>query len=336
MGRTGLVVRATAARGAATVMAVTATAAVLLAGCGTHPADLPARGRPGPAATAATASTGPGTGQEPAAGSRAGAQVLARRLLLRLSLPPGARPVPMRVLPPLLRQPYVSYGGAHQADVHRLFALSEPLTVVQGFLMADRPAGMLRSGYGQGTDPGSGLADGKTVPPGDITMASVSYQPRSLPAGIYSAELGTTVVPAAGGGSLLRADAAVTWYPARSAAEWIDPARYREAVLSSTIDNPRPHTVTRAVTSRGVIARLGGLANGLHAAPYQPPSCPAIAASYRITLVPAAGPAPRVVITSWGCLTVGVTVAGAAQPQLWGGTGLIGAVQRLLHVRPVP
>ena len=197
MGRAGLAVRTGAARGAATVTAVTATAAVLLTGCGTRAAVLPARGRPGPAATA---STGPGTGREPAAGSRAGAQVLARRLLLRLSLPPGARPVPMRVLPPLLRQPYVSYGGAHQADVHRLFALSEPLTVVQGFLMADRPAGMRRSSYGQGTDPGSGLADGKTVPPGDITMASVSYQPRSLPAGIASAELDTAVVPAAGGG----------------------------------------------------------------------------------------------------------------------------------------
>ena len=330
MGRTGLVVRATAARGAATVMAVTATAAVLLAGCGTHPADLPARGRPGPAATA---STGPGTGQEPAAGSRAGAQVLARRLLLRLSLPPGARPVPMRVLPPLLRQSYVSYGGAHQAGVHRLFALSEPLTVVQGFLMADRPAGMRRSSYGQGTDPGSGLADGKTVPPGDITIASVSYQPRSLPAGISSAELDTAVVPAAGGGSLLRADATVTWYPARSAAERIDPARYREAVVSIIVFNPRRHTVTRAITSRGTIARLAGQANGLHAAPYQPVSCPAILGSYRITFVPAARPAPRVVVTPSGCLTVGVTVAGAAQPRLWGDTGLIGAAKRLLHVK---
>ncbi len=47
MGRTGLVVRTTAARGAAAVTAVTATAAVLLAGCGTRTADLPARGRPG-------------------------------------------------------------------------------------------------------------------------------------------------------------------------------------------------------------------------------------------------------------------------------------------------
>ncbi len=164
-------------------------------------------------------------------------------------------------------------------------------------------------------------------------MASVSYQPRSLPAGISSAELDTAVVPAAGGGSLLRADATVTWYPARSAAERIDPARYREAVVSITMFNPGRHTVTRAITSRGTIARLAGQANGLHAAPYQPPSCPAILASYRITFVPAARPAPRVVVTPSGCLTVGVTVAGAAQPQLWGDTGLIAAAKRLLHVK---
>jgi hypothetical protein len=318
MGRAGLAMRTMAARGAVTITAVTATAAVLLTGCGTRTADLPARGRPGPAATA---STGPGTGREPAAGSRAGAQVLARRLLLRLSLPPGARPVPMRVRPPLLRQPQISYGGTHQADVHALFRLSEPMATVQGFLRAHLPAGMKLSGYGQ-------LSSAA-----DVTMMTVSDAPRSLPAGISSAELDTAVVPAAGGGSLLRADAAVTWYPARSAAERIDPARYREAVVSITMFNPGRHTVTRAITSRGTIARLAGQANGLHAAPYQPPSCPAILASYRITFVPAARPAPRVVVTPSGCLTVGVTVAGAAQPQLWGDTGLIAAAKRLLHVK---
>ena len=330
MGHTGLVLRMTAARGAATVTAVTATAAVLLAGCGTRTADLPPRGRPGPAATASTgpaastgpvAGTGPGTGREPAAGSRAGAQALARRLLLRLGLPPGARPVPMRMRPPLLRQPQVSYGGTHQADVHALFRLSEPMTAVQGFLRAHPPGGMKLSGYGQLSSAAG------------VTMMTVSDAPRSLPAGINSAELSTAVVPAAGGGSLLRADAAVTWYPARSAAEWIDPARYREAVVSITMFNPRRHTVTRAITSPGAIARLAEQANGLHAAPYQQLSCPAILASYRITFVPAAGPAPRVLVTPSGCLTVGVTVAGAAQPQLWGDTGLIGAAKLLLHVK---
>ena len=89
------------ARRTATITAVTATAAVLLAGCGTRVADQSARDRPVPAASALAAGTRQGTGREPAAGSRAGAHRLAGRLLTRLLMPPGARPVRMRVLPPL-------------------------------------------------------------------------------------------------------------------------------------------------------------------------------------------------------------------------------------------
>ena len=62
---------------------------------------------------------------------------------------------------------------------------------------------------------------------------------------------------------------------------------------------------------------------------------PAIVDRYRIAFVPAAPPAPRIVVTPSGCLVVGVTLAGAAQPPLWGDTGLIGAANRLLHLRRV-
>jgi hypothetical protein len=334
MGRTGPVVRAglvaRARRGGAMVTAVTATAAMFLAGCGTRTADLPARGGPAPAATA---STGPGPGRGRPAGSRAAAQALAHRLLAGLILPPGGRPVRMRTLPPLLRLPQGSYGGTHAARVHRLFLLSEPITAVQGFLMAHQPAGMKRSGYGQGVDPGSGRASGKAVQPGQITMASVSYQPRSLPDGIYSAELDTTVVPAPGGGALVRADAEAIWYPARTAAEQVDPARYRAAVVSISLFNPGQHTVTRTVTSARAIAWLAGLVNRLPGAPYQPANCPAVVANFRIAFVPADSVTPRVLVTPSGCMTVGVMAGGAAQPPLWGDTGLIAAAKRLLHVK---
>ena len=93
--------------------------------------------------------------------------------------------------------------------------------------------------------------------------------------------------------------------------------------------------MTKTFTDSRVIARLAGLADGLHAAPDVPMGCPALLASYRIAFVPASGRAPRVVVTPSGCLTVGVTVAGAAQPELWGDTGLIRAAQRLLHVKSV-
>ena len=315
MGRARMVTRSGATRAAAAITAVTATAAVLLAGCGTRSAGQPAGARV-PAATATPASAGP------PAGSRAGARGLAGLLLARLILPPGARPVRMPVLPPSLRQPSIIDGGTHQVDMHRLFLVSEPLSAVQDFLEAHLPAGMELSGQGQAAGPGG------------TTMGTVSYQPRALAAGMNYAELDITVAPAASGGSLLRADAAVVWYPVRSAAEWIDPARYRAAVVSVSLFNPRRRTVRRTVTSGAVIARLAGLVNGLHAAPYQPPSCPAILASYQITFVPVGRSSPQAVVTPTGCLTVGVTVAGAAQPLLWDDTGLIHAATRLLHVKP--
>ena len=324
MKRTGQVPRAQSGmrvrRGGVMVVAVTATAAMFLAGCGTRAAGTPARGGTTPAA----ASTRPGNGSDPAAGSRAGAQALASRLLSRLVLPPGARPMQMRVLPALLRQPQIRYDGTDTADIHRLFLLRQPMAAVEAFLVGHLPAGMRRSGSGQ-------LAGS-----GDTSMESVSFEPRSLPAGILSAELATAVVPAAGGGSLVRADAAATWYPARSAGEHIDPARYHSAVVSITMLNPRRHTVTGTFTSRRVITRLARLANRLHAAPDLAwTNCPAIMASYRITFVPASSAAPRVVVTPSGCLTAGVAVAGAAQPRLWNDTGLIDAAKRLLHVTSV-
>ena len=320
MARTGPVVRAgagaSARRRGVMVTAVTATAAVLLAGCGTRTANPPARDGTTPAAVA-RASPGP------AAGSRAGAQALAARLLSSLVLPPGARPVQLRALPALLRQQPVGYGEINTAYVHRVFLLRQPMTAVQAFLKGHLPAGMRSLGSGQLTQSGG------------IDMENVSFNPRSLPAGIHSAELNTKVVPAAGGGSLMRADAAATWYPARSAAEHIDPKGYRAAVVSITMFNPRLHAVRRTFISRGVIARLAGLADGLHAAPDVPMGCPAMLASYRIAFVPASGRAPRVVVTASGCLTVGVAVAGVAQPELWGDAGLIRAAKQLLHVKSV-
>jgi hypothetical protein len=92
-------------------------------------------------------------------------------------------------------------------------------------------------------------------------------------------------------------------------------------MVSITMFNPRRHSVTGTFTDSRVIARLAGLADGLHVAPDVPMGCPALLASYRIAFAPAAGRAPRVVVTPSGCLTVGVAVAGAARPELWGDAG---------------
>jgi hypothetical protein len=62
---------------------------------------------------------------------------------------------------------------------------------------------------------------------GRVTMRMISYAPRSLPAGIEQAAVAVTVIPAGGGGSLLRADAEVIWFPPRSAAEYLRPAAFQ-------------------------------------------------------------------------------------------------------------
>jgi len=312
--------------------ALVAAAAVLIAGCAQAPSGgLPPRGRPAVAQVREPAGGGP----LPPAGSGSQARAFAAVLLSRLALPPGAREIRPRGVPQMLPQPEIASGGTHRADVHQLFSLRQPMGTVDNFLKARVPAGMRLFSYSlsPAADPGPPTPGGRTADPGSGTGESVSFQPRSLPGGIYFAELSTAVVPGANGGSLLRADAAVIWYPRRSAADHVDAARFRAVRISAALLNPRAHTVTRTFTSGAVIGRLARLLNGLPAAPYQPPSCPIIVATFRFTFVPAALAAPRVVVTPTGCLTVQVAVGGVDQRLLWGGDQLISVAMRLLGLK---
>lgn len=291
-----------------TAVAMTAVA-VLLAGCGARAADRPGISR--------RASAGTASNRAPA-GSRAEALALARRLLSRLVLPAGGRPVRVRVLPQMLRQPRIPSGGAHQVDVPRLFSLRQSTAAAQSFLEAHPPAGTRLTGYGG---------------PGTLGVVTVSFTPRSTPAGIYAAELDIAVVTGAHAGSLLRADAEAIWYPPRTAAEYLDPPRFRAVKVSGTLFNPKLHTVTRTFTSKTAIGRLAGLLNGLPAAPYQPPGCPAGLATFQFTFIPPTPAAHQVTATPSGCITVGITVAGVLQPPLWDSGTLTRAAMRLLGLK---
>lgn len=130
------------------------------------------------------------------------------------------------------------------------------------------------------------------------------------------------MVPAAGGGSLLRADAQVIWYLTRSAAEYLNPADYRAVTVTAiTVEAPKRHAVprrvTRQITSRQVIARLAGLLNGLPAAPMLPVSCPPFTRTYRVGFEATPRARPGVVVTATGCLTDQIFAAGRAQPRCW-------------------
>jgi hypothetical protein len=89
---------------------------------------------------------------------------------------------------------------------------------------------------------------------------------------------------------VLRADAQVIWYPRRSAAEFVQLRQVRVAIVTAVLLNPKPHSVTRLIRSRPVVARLARLLNGMHAAPAPGAmSCPEISAMYRVAFAASPG-----------------------------------------------
>jgi len=300
-------------------IAVLATAASMAA-CGTvrvPPSGSPAHpGDPSPAQVIPA----------PPAGSRAEAAALAASLLSRLRLPPGGRRLPPAPVPASLGQPASQYAdGATSLDEHELFAFAQSLDALAAAAAATAQAGM--------SEDGTGYASG----PGGVTMREVGYQPQSVPAGIYSAQLVLTIVPA-GSGSLLRADAQVTWYPSRTAAEYIDPGRYHVLTVTVTLFGQRVRTIRKTVTSRALIARL---AEALDRSRAEPPvifSCPLIFATYQLGLSVSPNRPPAVVISAnrWPCGGSRITVNGHAQPPLADGGAVVALADQALGFTPQP
>jgi hypothetical protein len=250
-------------------------------------------------------------------------------MLRSLVLPAGSHPVRVRPVPEQLRQPYSGPGSNTLVDAHRLVKLDKPMGAAARFLMAWPPDGMT-------VITPSGPAGGPGRP-----ARALTYAAGALPAGIYLAEVDVMVVPAAGG-SLLRADAQVIWYLARSAAEYLNPAGYRAVTVTAiTVEAPKRHAVPRPVirqitSSRG-IARLAGLLNGLPAAPQLIGACPVFTRIYRVGFEATPEARPSVVVTATGCFTDQVSVAGRAQPPLLDRySGLATLLRQLLGLKQVP
>jgi len=291
-----VLLRAALARAAAATLA----AALALAACGRVTAPPVPGAHPSGSSPVAT----PG----PVAGSRAEAAALGGLLLSRLILPPGAARLPQTPLPPSLSS--AAYAGADvtpSLDQYQLFALDQPIGAAAAFLAAHVPAGTGEGGTGDESGPG-----------GD-TMQDVMYLDHHLPTGIAGAQLVVSVVPASsGGGSLLRADAQVVWYPPRSAAEYIDLARYHVLSITVMLYGRRPHTVHKIVTSRAFIARLAQALDQMQAEPLGTTSCPAIFAEYQLAFSVSRPSHPVVVVSAneIGCGGAGITVNGQQQPPL--------------------
>jgi hypothetical protein len=299
VGRRGTVIRAVAA------VAVLAC----VAGCGTTAY------RPSAAAQPEKRSAGTGSPGVPAAGTTAGAEAEARHLLAGLVLPAGARGLPQRPVPVAVSSPGQNMGTG--LDVYRLFSLPVSMDAAQRFVQAHLPPGLTSSGTGWAGDPGT--------PQYAVIAADVA--PRAVPAGIYAAQLVYTIAPGAGGGSVLRADAQVIIFPARSAAEYLNPADIRSVTVSHTAPDP----ASRTITSRPEIARLARLVDGEHAFPLGLVfSCPAdLGPSYQLTFTPVSASRPTVTVDPGNCMGDSVFANGVRQPALVD-AGLLSLAERLL------
>ncbi len=109
-----------------------------------------------------------------------------------------------------------------QVDVKRFYSAPRSMAASYAYLRKHVPAGYRR------TVTGSEGQDGKTV------LELVVYNPKALPRGVDEADLVVGVVPGRHGGSVLRADGEVAWYPPRSAAERLRPAAYRAVTITRT------------------------------------------------------------------------------------------------------
>jgi hypothetical protein len=250
-------------------------------------------------------------------GSQAEAAELARRMLSRLRLPAGARRVPSAPL-----RPGLLWAGAVKAlDLHEFFGMPQPMTTVAALLASHVPTGMSLASTSELGDPAG------------VEEQYVSYTPLRVPTGIYIAQLALSVAPAPGG-SIVRADAQVIWYPPRSAAEYIDAARYHVVAITVTVYGTRPRTRSMIVTSRSAIADIAAALNRSPVVPVQEVNCPAIVVYYRLAFAVTRQGRPAVVVyaTQQPCLGVRIVVDGRDQPPLQDGGKVAGIASRLAGV----
>jgi hypothetical protein len=276
-----------------------AAAAIFLAGCGTAAAHPTA----GPTASRTAARS---------ASARAGA--LVRHLVAEMIFPPGTRPASLRSVPRALRDPGPFGKGSARAE--RLLLAPAGLAAVWAAVLPHPP-------FNQQTSRGGAAFSG----PGASSTLLAAPE-----AGIDAAVAAVWAEPWSRGTTLIAAYAFATSLPVRTAAEHLDPGRFRAVTLSARELTP-PRRTTRTFTSAAVIARLAAYLNGRPPTPLLAVSCPAPMASYQVTFVPKQGGGPAVTAGP-GCLADRIAVDGVPQPLVWDSGGrLTEMIRQLLGLR---
>lgn len=264
-----------------------AAAAIFLAGCGTAGASTAAGSA---AQTVATTRASAATGS-----SRA--EALARHLAAEMTFPRGTKPAALRSVPPALRDS--GPPGAGWARAERLLVAPARPAAVWAALLPHPPFD---------SDETMGTA-GSAGPVGTSAL---------LPApepGVDAAEVAVWMEPWSKGTTLIAAYAYAAWLPVRTAAEHLDPGRFRAVTITADVLFPKQHTTTRTFTSPAVIARLAAFLNARRAAPQLALPCPMPSTSYQVRFIPKGG-GPKVAVSP-GCMTDQITVNGTPQPLVW-------------------
>lgn len=186
---------------------------------------------------------------------------------------------------------------------------------------------------------GSGPAGGGT---GDgVSPAFASFpiqQPWIPPTVLADRSLVASPAKGADGRTVIRLDAEVTYFPARSAAEHIPASAKSVTVTATNTLNPIRTTLPQPVTASdpGVVSQIIAAVDTL---PVMLPGMSHCAADMgtRVTLTFRSAPGGPVVAelvaTSGGCGDVTVSIGGAKLPTLWGAqTGFIEQVYQALGV----
>jgi hypothetical protein len=270
------------------------------------------------ASTAAASTWAPRTTRAITERSGSEAKAYARHLLARLRLPAGSRRMHWKRVAGL--SPTLGVVLTDVVDQRALYRATKPMTDLGRYLRAHPPAGMTVSSSGWFSYRGK------------ITARTVTFSPRHLPSGIYSAMLVTTFKPAKGGASLLRADAQVAWFPPRGGAVRIRAADYNSVTVTRSRSGDRDKR-SRTISGARQVRKLVAVYDRLHGAPDVLTSCPEYSPStidYQLTFHPAHS-APRVVLSPTNCLSVGVTIGGHPEPSLYPAAAVVAAASRLLR-----
>ena len=287
---------------------IVAGAAALAAGCSSSPRS----GRVRPAATTAPGRAPSSTTTEPPVTPAQAAITLARALVRRAVLPPGATPADVP-LPPELRGSF-AVNGAHVVGAHSEWTIGEDPVAVIAFLAAHPPPGFVVAGRGESADTRRGLVsmsvqDRLRVLPENVGMAGIAIATERDP--------GTTA-------AVVVVVANVQWTPVRPAGEHVA-ARDRVVILSVVRQAPGSPVERRVVvTDPTEVAALARSFDALRVSVDATLNCPAEGpnpVSYRVAFATANGARPDLVATIGFCAPIVVFVDGRRVPDLGDDSG---------------